>query len=429
MHTTKAVANSGLSGSTPQQTPPWGILVLLTLGWMIAFIDRGTISGALADKTFVHQFALTHVERGWLASAIFWSYALVQLPMGWVVDRYGVKWPYSICFALWCLASAATGLVETLSTLVLLRLVLGVTEAVVIPASYRYIANHFHESQKGTATGIFSIGGKLGPALGAPIATALIVAYSWKAMFIVTGVVGLLWLLPWLGMAKNDFPTREQLATARQRAATVPLRNLLRSPVVWGGILMTFCSSYFIFYSATWMPAYLVEQRHLPLVQSGALTFVSFLLTAGVAVASGWAADRLAARGHDIVTVRKAFIVAGALGGMTILFGAWTDSQNIALFWNVASLVLFGLSTANNLALSKLTLIPQPAVGLSTGLMQVAGSLAGGVSASLAGWLLDLGHGDYTLPMVSVAFFLMIEALSALVLMRREWAPKIEATA
>ncbi|WP_027195036.1 MFS transporter [Paraburkholderia sprentiae] len=76
----------------------------------------------------MREFALTSVERGGLNSAVFWSYGLVQMPMGWIVDRYGVKWPYAICFVLWCVAAAATGMVTTLAALVVMRLLIGVAE-------------------------------------------------------------------------------------------------------------------------------------------------------------------------------------------------------------------------------------------------------------------------------------------------------------
>ncbi|WP_310674447.1 MFS transporter, partial [Burkholderia multivorans] len=174
----------------------WTVLLLLALGLMISFVDRTSMSAALADHRFVAHFALTNVERGWLGSAMFWSYGLLQMPMGWLVDRYGVKWPYSVCFLLWCLAAAATGLVTTLSALILVRLVIGAAEAVVVPATYRYLADHFDETRKGTALGIYSIGGKMGPALGAPLAAWLIAASSWNAMFVITGLAGLVWLLP-----------------------------------------------------------------------------------------------------------------------------------------------------------------------------------------------------------------------------------------
>ncbi|QBR01421.1 MFS transporter [Paraburkholderia pallida] len=402
----------------------WGILVLLALGLMISFTDRTSMSAALADAHFVRGFALTHVERGWLGSAVFWFYGLLQLPMGWLVDRYGVKWPYATCFALWCVAAAATGIVTTLSALILVRVMIGAAEAVVVPATYRYLANNFDETRKGTALGIYSVGGKMGPALGAPIAAWLIATSSWQAMFIVTGLAGLLWLVPWLLMLDNDFPSSAGLAQAKQRAAAVPLANLLSSPVVWGGLITNFCYSYFMFYCMTWMPAYLVEQRGLSLQQSGLYTFFSFAGIAMVGMLAGWAADRLIARGLDAVAVRKSFIVAGFIGGTTVLLGAYASSPEMALMWNVVSLSLLGLVTANNLALVKLTLIPKQAVGLNTGLQQVATSLAGGVSASLSGWLLHLG-GSYTLPMLAIFVFLVLGATSTVVLLQWKWAPKV----
>ena len=402
----------------------WAILVLLALGLMISFVDRTSLSSALADQRFVREFALSSVERGWLNSTFFWSYGLLQMPMGWLVDRYGVKWPYTVCFVAWCAAAAATGLVTSLAALILMRLLIGVAESVVVPATYRYLANNFDESEKGTALGIFSIGGKMGPALGAPIAAWMIVSYSWQWMFIATGLVGLVWLLPWLIMARNDYPSEAELATRKHEASSVPLANLLASPVVWGGLVNNFCYAYFTFYCMSWMPAYLVEQRGLSLGQSGLYTAFSFIGIAIVAAIAGWAADRLIKRGRDAVRVRKAFVVAGFIGGTSVLLGAYASTLQMALFWNVLSLSLLGLATANNLALCKLTLIPRQAVGLNTGLQQVATSLAGGVSASLSGWLLHVG-GSYGLPMMAIFGFLLVGAASTLVMFQRRWVPKV----
>lgn len=402
----------------------WFVLVLLALGVLISFVDRSSISSALADAGFVERFALSSVDRGWINAAFFWSYGLFQVPMGWVADRYGVKWPYAICFALWCIATALMGAVTTLEALVVMRLLIGVAEAIVIPASYRWIRNHFDERHNGLAVGILAMGNKLGPALGAPVAAWVIVAWSWKVMFIATGLLGLVWLVPWLLLVRNDLPRAGQRKAPRGAAGSVSLASVLSSPVVWGGMITNFCYGYFTFFCMTWMPAYLVEQRGLSLAQSGLYMFFSFVGIALVAALAGWAADRLVARGYHAIRVRKTFTIAGFFGGCTVLLGANAHSLDVALFWNVLSLSLLGLATANNLVLSRLTLIPRQAIGLVTGVQQLATSLAGGVAASLSGWLLHVGK-SYDLPMTVILVFLLIGATATAVLFRPEWAPKV----
>src|ERR1700744_445094 len=125
----------------PGTVSRWAVLALLAIGVLISFVDPTSISTTLTAAGFIHHFSLTNVDRGWVNAAFFWSYGLFQVPMGWVADRYGVKWPYAICFALWCLATAARGAGSGLARLVVLRLLIGFAEAMVIPASYRWIRN------------------------------------------------------------------------------------------------------------------------------------------------------------------------------------------------------------------------------------------------------------------------------------------------
>ena len=402
----------------------WGILALLSIGALIAYVDRTSISSALAVPAFKNHFHLSDVDRGWVNSAFFWSYALLQVPMGWIVDRYGVKVPYTASFILWCAASALTGLVTSFAALIVMRLIVGAAEAVVVPASYRWIRNNFREGQNGTAVGLYMLGTKAGPAIGAPIAAWLIVAFDWRAMFVITGVAGAIWLLPWLFLVKNDLPRGEARVEARRVASKIPARRLLVNPLVLGTLVVCFCYNYFTFYCMTWMPAYLVEQRGLSLQQMGLYSFFSFAGIAIVALAAGWGADRIIQRGGNAVFVRKAFTIAGFLLASTVVLGAYAESLNAALFWNVASLSGLGLATANNLALVRLTLIPAPAVGLVTGFQQVATSLAGILAPIISGWLLSIS-GNYTLPMQVIFVFLIIGAVTT-ALLRPEWAPKID---
>ncbi|NML08274.1 MFS transporter [Sphingomonas sp. G-3-2-10] len=414
-----AAAESAKAGAAP-----WGILALLTVGVLIAYFDRTSISSALADKPFVEHFGMTNADRGFVAGAFFWSYMAMQMPMGWLVDRYGVKYTYAVCFALWCLATAATGLMTAVMGLFIMRLIVGLTEAIVTPASYRWIRLNMPETHAGTAVGIFAMGNKIGIAIGAPIAAWLIVTFDWRLMFILSGLAGLIWLVPWMLLVKSDYLKKGEIAAQRRKTGAVTFGSIISSPVIWGAMIVNFCYGYFSFYCMTWMPAYLVDAQGLSLQQSGLYTFFSFAGIAIVAIVAGWAADRIIARGYDPIVTRKVFIVAGFFGASTVLLGAYAHSLEWALFWNVFSLSCLGLATANNLALCKITLIPPPAIGLSVGVQQVAGTASGGVAATLSGWLLHT-TGSYDAPMMVIVVFLMIGAAACVVLLRPKWSPKV----
>jgi ACS family D-galactonate transporter-like MFS transporter len=406
----------------------WVIVGLLSIGAIIAFCSRTNISAALAYKPFVEHFHLSNVDRGVLNSAFFWSYMILQIPTGWIVDRYGVKIPYAISFVVWCLASAATGLTRSVGELTSLRVVTGAGEAIVTPASFRWMRQHFSEEQSGLAVGVYMLGTKIGPAIGAPIAAWLITLYDWHLMFIIVGLTGLIWLVPWLLMVKNDRPTVPVGDAAKARAVTLPLRNIMSSPVVWGSIIINFCYNYFVFYCMTWMPAYFVEQRHVSLTKMGLFSFFSFAGIGIVALLAGLAADMIIKRGGNAVFVRKAFVIAGFAIACTEIIGVQSSSVQGALFWAVVSLSGLGLTTANSLALCRMTLIPRQAVGLVTGVQNVSTSLAGIVGPILSGWLLQVS-GGYQAPMLVIFVFLLIGGLSCALLLRPEWSPKVSPAA
>lgn len=403
----------------------WAVVGLLSLGAVVAYVDRTNISAALAYKPFIEHFDLSDIDRGLLSSAFFWSYMLLQIPAGWAVDRYGTKIPYAISFAVWCVASAVTGLTRSLGELTAVRVLTGAGEAIVTPASFRWLRQNFSEKEAGLAVGIYMLGTKIGPAVGAPLAAWLIAIYDWRLMFIILGGVGLVWLVPWLVFVKNDKPQAVVNNPAKPTSTeTVPFRNLMASPVIWGTIIINFCYNYFVFFCMTWMPAYLVEQRGLSLTRMGVFSFFSFIGIALVALLSGWVADLIIKRGGNAVFVRKAFVVSGFAIACTELLGVRSETVEGALFWAVVSLSGLGLATANNLALCRMTLIPKQAAGLATGVQNVSTSLAGIVGPILTGWLLHV-TGGYEAPMMAIFFFLVLGAVTCMVLLRPEWSPKV----
>jgi MFS family permease len=386
---------------------------------VIAYVDRTSLSIAIAVPEFRNFFSLTDSQRGLMNSAFFWSYALLQVPAGWMVDRLGVKYPYAFSFLFWSLISALTGFASSLTQLFVLRLLLGAGEATVAPASLRWIRMNIGESQRGLAMGIYMAGTKIGPAVGAPIAAWLIARYGWQTMFFATGLVGTVWLVPWLLLLPAE-PSRKATA-AEASVEEKPFWSLFQSSTIWGILIGTFAYSCYLYFCLTWLPAYFKEQRHLPLEMMGIFTMFSFAGMAATAIAAGWVADLFIARGADALKVRRAFTIVGMLLAATEVFGANVESAGWALFFAIFSLAGLGVATANYWALTQ-TVVPGGAIGRIGGLQNTASNLAGVAAPILTGWLIQR-TGSYEAPMQAIAVLLLIGAASYAVLVGRGPSP------
>jgi ACS family D-galactonate transporter-like MFS transporter len=391
----------------------WAVIALLSAGMMIGYIDRSNLSVVLATSEVRQAFHLSDAIRGLLNSTFFWSYALLQIPAGWVVDRYGVRRPYAIGFFFWTVVSALTGLVTNVSQLIAMRLLLGAGEAISGPASLRWIRSNCPEERRGLATGIYLAGTKMGSAVGLPLAAFLITAFSWRLMFVICGLSGIIWLLGWLLLATDAAP---QANAPGSKKEDVTFAQLLGSPLIWGILIGTFCYGYFLFFSVTWLPAYLVESRGLALNSMGLYALFSFGGMAVVAIFAGWLADHMIRRGSEAVQTRKAFTVLGFLLASTEVIGAVADSQALALFFAVFSLVGLGLATANYWALTQ-TLVPAGAMGRVGGMQNCASNLAGVAAPLITGWLKQIS-GGYRAPMQAIWIVLLVGVASYLLLVR-----------
>jgi MFS transporter, ACS family, D-galactonate transporter len=414
---------------TPQQQRArnirrWIVVGLLSLGMIRAYIDRVNLSVALAVPDFKTFFGLTDVDRGLLNSAFFWSYAFLQIPAGWLVDRYGVRMPYAVCFFFWSLVSAGTALCTSISQLFTLRVLLGVGESVVAPASMRWIRFNFPEEQRGRAVGLYMTGTKIGPAIGPPLAVWLLSVYGWRPMFLILGLGFMVWLIPWMMLVKDDDRRLEKKeAAARPAAAYVPFSKIMASPVIWGTIIGTFCYMYFVYFCLTWMPAYFLEKHHVSLSSMGWYVFFSFGGMAVIAFLAGWWADILISKGWNPVAVRKGFTIAGFVLASTEIIGGLTSSVPVALFFSIFSLSGLGLATANYWALTQ-TLIPGGAIGRIVGIQNCAANLPGIAAPIITGWILAK-TGSYDATMQVIWVFLLIGIASYVFLVREKYAPKV----
>jgi len=410
----------------PQSAPSrrrWTIIALLNGGMIIAYVSRSNLPVALALPDFIQSFHLSDVDRGTLNSAFFWSYAVLQIPAGWVVDRYGVKWPYALSFLFWCLASAGTVFARSVGQLSALRVILGVGESVVAPASYKWIRFNFEEKERGLAVGLYMAGTKIGPAIGPPLTAWLILHYGWHIMFLIIGLGGLVWLVPWIALVRENARPPAKEEAKRVAAASIPFKRLMAGPVVWGTIIATFCYMYFVYFCMTWMPAYFVEQRHQSLANMGWYTFYSFAGMAVMAALGGWAADWMIRRGGNPVTVRKWFTIAGLAIACTELIGARAYSLTIAVTFAIVSLSGLGLATANYWAITQ-TLFPAAAIGRMAGVQNCAASVAGIVAPIVTGWLKQQ-TGSYEAPMNAIWIVLVAGIVAYLTMVREKYAPTL----
>ena len=401
----------------------WSIVVLLGAGMIVAYLDRANLSVALAVPEFKELFHLSDQDRGWLNSAFFWTYALLQIPSGMLVDRFGVKIPYAICFLFWSAVSAATALAGLFWQLLMLRLLLGVGEAMVTPGSMRWIRFHIDEKHRGLAISLFLAGTKFGPALGAPVAAYLIQNYGWRQMFAILGLGALIWLIPWWTLVRNDDRQleRDSASSASSRPA-IGFGEVLKTPLIWGVIIGTFSYNYFVYFCMTWLPAYFVEHRHLPLDRMGIYTGFSFAGMAVVAILAGAAADWMIARGAPAIKVRKGFTIAGFVVASTEVFGAMSRSTDVAVLFAIVSLAGLGLATANYWGLTQ-TMMPGAAIGSIAGVQNCASNLSGIAAPIITGWLLHK-TGNYEAPMQAIWLVLLLGIGAYLGLVRERYIPK-----
>jgi MFS transporter, ACS family, D-galactonate transporter len=379
-----AVATAGPAISKART---WTLVGLLGLAALINYLDRATLSVAL--PLMATDLSLGPAAKGVVLSAFFWSYSLMQVPVGILADRWNLRWLYAGAFALWCVACGLTGAVGGLATLILVRIVLGVGESVYLPVSVKLVSTFFPSRERGLPSGIFDSGTRLGLALGAPLVAWLTVRYGWRTMFFLVGFLALLWLLPWLLAypAHDPFAGAASAAEAKSSRWKLTLdRNLL------GCCLGFFCFGYYQYLLVTWLPDYFVHVRHFSLLAASAYAALTYLVWGLSAPLGGWISDRLIRRGWNETRVRKGMLTAGFSTGLLLIPAAFVHEPHFAVpFVTAASLV--GLSTANILVIFQCC-APRGQVGSWMGAGNFIGNI-GGVLSPLVTGILIARTGSY----------------------------------
>ncbi|MGD0618305.1 MAG: MFS transporter [Bryobacteraceae bacterium] len=361
------------------------VLALLALSVFINYVDRGNLS--IAAPMLKDELHLTASQLGILLSAFFWTYACLQPFAGWIVDRWNVNWVFAAGFFIWSAATATTGIVHVFAVLLILRLLLGVGESVAFPSYSKIIALNFPEEHRGIANAMVSTGIVLGPGFGMLFGGLLMARYGWRPFFLVLGLASMLWLIPWV-----KWMPKKHMAVAPSGPAAPGLMEFLRLRSAWGTCIGLFADNYVSYFLITWLPFYLVRERHFSMDSMAKIGGVAYLLGACFAVLSGWVSDRWIASGASPTLVRKTF-TGGGIACSGLLVGLAVVSGPV---YCVAALILgvvfFGVCISNQWAITQTLAGPQ-AAGRWTGFQNFVGNLSGVVAPALTGFVLDrTGH-------------------------------------
>ncbi|MGH9327281.1 MAG: MFS transporter [Terriglobia bacterium] len=355
----------------------WTLVGLLFLAALINYLDRATLSIAL--PAISNDFSLNPTSEGLLLSAFFWSYALMQIPMGWLADRWNLRWLYAGAFALLSLTCGLTGIVGSFAMLIFLRVLLGVGASIYMPGSTKVVSQTFPPEERGLPSGVFDSGTNAGLVVGMLFVAILVAKTGWRHMFMLVGFLALIWIIPWV----LAFPhaLSEQHSTPKTdkgslRGATLN-RNLL------GASLGYLCYSYFGYMTMAWLPDYFVKVRHLTLLKAGAFSALPFLVWAVSEPIGGWVADTLIRRGMDSTRVRKSTIAFSFVTGLLLIPGVWVRSETAALVLICAS-SLVGFGAGNILAIFQICAPPQE-VGTWMGVGNFTANIGGILSPLVTG--------------------------------------------
>jgi len=365
----------------------WWLATLLVTAMLFCYGHRGAMS--VAAPFMSEDLGFNPAKTGVLLSAFFWVYAFMQMPTGWLADRFGVRRTYALGLAFWSLTTILTGLTKNLATLILLRVSLGIGQSIAFPASARATANWFQERERGTVIGLYLAGVRYGSALIALFGAWFMSRYDWRLFFVVIGAAPLVWLLPWMGFLRKwevKFSNESPAEPKQQGASFIKSLSLLKTRGVLGIFLGFFAYNYVWNVFQAWLPSYLVMERKFSKTEMGVFSAMPYLAMSVIILISGALSDWLVRRGYDEKKVRKIFIATGMLVGCLIVPAGMVEDKMTAVWLLTISLSGLGITSPNTWALTQ-TVSSKKIVGTVSGIQNTGGNIGAIIAPLLTGFI------------------------------------------
>lgn len=315
----------------------WIVAALMWAAIAINYLDRAII--AAVSPALISEFSLTAEEMGWIMSGFFWTYALLQIPAGWLADKIGQKKTLGWAVGWWSAATAMMGIATGFKSLLVMRFILGAGEAAAYPSNAGIASRWFPDKERSFVSGLFDSASKFGGAVAMPLIVWLIVMFDWRITFIIFGSLGIIWVLFWW-IFYTDTPEKHKMINqeeidyirsgqAQKHSGEPAMRwyQLLRYKSIWAMCLGFFTINYTSYFFITWLPAYLVKEKGMDLLTMGFVAALPLLCGMAAEITAGWASDRMHSSGrYSLTFTRKSILILGMALALCVGFAPLTDS-------------------------------------------------------------------------------------------------------
>jgi ACS family hexuronate transporter-like MFS transporter len=393
----------------------WFVLALLFSITVINFIDRQTVS-VLAPvlRDLLH---LNNTQYGRIVAAFQFGMMTGELPMGALMDRWGVRLGLTGAVLWWSGATAAQSFAGSGLQLGLARFWMGTGECGNYSGGLKVVSQLFHKEERTLAIGIFNSGSMIGATVATPLIVYLLHRFGFRSAFFLAASLGLLWVPLWWWIYREP---KSRRVTSSQASGvvvpSVPLRELLRNGSLWAVMLCRFFIGPVMQFYWYWIPSYLFSSRHLSMAQIGLIGWIPFLLGDVGGLAGGWTAGWMQRRGTTTSNVRKITMYGSSLLCIASLLVPHTASTILAFLLIGVAMLADNFLSANMFA-SVTDLFNEAEVGRVTGFTGVASGLSGLLFPLLTGVLVD--RFSYTPVFFLVAFMPLAGTFAFFLLGRR----------
>lgn len=391
--------------SEVRESNKYGVLAIMFFGWVVDYMDRMVMGVSLP---FIGStFNLDAATLGIVLSSFFAGYALMQIPGGWLTDKFGSRRMLLISVIAWSIFTILTGLAWSLASLIVIRFLFGIGEGSFPAASTKAISEHFSKEHTGKAESTMLSSNPLGSAVAPLFAAPLIALLGWRHMFMSITIFGIILaiLIAVYVHSPKQIKTEKEAAD-KKNENQVNFGDLMKSSLMWKLVIIWFGLDLAIWGFVTWLPSYLINVKGLPLINAGIVASLPFFAGFIAMNLAGWMMDKFFANKEKYIAV-----IVSILGAVCLYLMFSVSTMRLVIICQVLAgfFLEFGFASVWSLPLK---LLPTEVMGSATGMINFGGQVAGFVAPMVMGFLITASGGSY----VTAFWFLIFgAALSAVI--------------